>query len=360
MYKIHDMYKKIEIEKGIYKRCTITEKRNNQIPNLPSYAESFSKPFLELKSGERRGWWGMTDKDPSVMPPFIVEGTIGKCKTNIIIDSDVGVSVMSISFAQALALKIKKKKIPETLRGSAFRPFGLLVAGKARVRVNLLDSMMYVMEVWIVNITQPIILGSDFMKAAGIRTEFGNTTARLPGEICLSGGGMKLTPILPTAREVCVDTAKFIRPGRSCKFKINEWEQGNESTILWVRQVKGLVPRVMLNADKKASSIVLHNLTTRIKLLQERTAIAIWLPNGEISDEPGYVRICSPNYACWQNRIYENGIMLPENDITEMITLEEHKPSPKKILLRSGLKFLDKNDAEKEKKGPYQFVTSGG
>ena len=137
-----------------------------------------------LKPHERRGWWKDHPGDPTPHAPVMVSGAVFDHKCRIMLDTGANVSVMSESLARRLKLKI------DTDRRLEFLGFGeqnVMAKGVTGIKVTLGSAIVYFMDVWVTQgeMPVPLLLGTDFMKSAGVRLDLWQGKCQLPDEVSI-------------------------------------------------------------------------------------------------------------------------------------------------------------------------------
>ncbi|OWY97449.1 LOW QUALITY PROTEIN: hypothetical protein PHMEG_00032012 [Phytophthora megakarya] len=138
----------------------------------PDLTESEGSVELSLRPGQRYGWWEDHETDDS-HDVAMVFGAVNVERTKIILDSGASGSMISLNLARRFKLKIRGQGGVQSY-----------ITAMARVKITLGMNVVYVMNVWLANIGEglEVLLGMDFMYAAGIRLCMREGLVRMPDE----------------------------------------------------------------------------------------------------------------------------------------------------------------------------------
>ena len=166
--------KKVHIDKEIRKSCieeNINKKtcmnaypvrvEDNKNVTLPYFESStphseFDMHCTKLEPGERRGWWQDHDEKHLNVPQVQVRGSICNMRSTIMLDSGANVSVISQKMASLTKRKIKRKA---NLTIDGFGDHNSRAIGTTVIKVTL-NALAYVMEVWVCEMPDTLILGT--------------------------------------------------------------------------------------------------------------------------------------------------------------------------------------------------------
>ena len=139
---------------------------------------------LVLQPGERRGWWSKHRYDRRTRMTSTVLGSVDDRPAKILLDSGANVSILATSFARKLGL-LKHAHTNTNLQVQGISNEALQMAGKIKIKITLMQTIVYFYEVWISDhhAGVDLLLGVDFLMSAGIRLDLYSGRAILPDEI---------------------------------------------------------------------------------------------------------------------------------------------------------------------------------
>ena len=343
IYQVPELYKSVYNENCISSRRENTKEKeksenNKNKSNLASYDERTGS-FLELHKHERRGWWARTENEPPQYPQVTVKGAVCGYKTDMILDSGATVSIMSNELASILGIKPRKTKT--VLEVEAFGSHTFRALGKAKIKLTLGGYLAYLMDIWVIESQDPVILGTDFMKSAGVRLDFHNSCVKMPEEAEFDMENMDLnkgSSSMKGKEIVCVDKEHYIQPFQSVTIPLKA--PYDSSRELWVTRVNKMLPTILINDKGKPHSIRLTNVTSELKLLAPPRHIAVWASPEVLPGEWEYFRISSNRYQWYQLMIHEGtGPPKPERTNEWDHYKLPKKDSPTAVLTKKGIKF---------------------
>ncbi|OWZ00413.1 hypothetical protein PHMEG_00028398 [Phytophthora megakarya] len=126
-----------------------------------------TRPEFRLKRGERYGWWHDHEQEEN-RKIALVHGAVNNLWTDILVDSEALVSMVSLGLARRLKLKLKFGK---QISVSGLGGVPTSVTASAEVKITLGPRVVYGVDVWVANIGGGLddLLGMNFMFSAGVR-----------------------------------------------------------------------------------------------------------------------------------------------------------------------------------------------
>jgi hypothetical protein len=103
---------------------------------------------LELRPGERYGWREDHEAEDS-HEVAMVHGAVNNCRTRILLDTGVSVSMIGLDLARRLKLKLR---IRDPIRVSGLGGVPTYISASARIKITLGPRIVYVMSVYVANI----------------------------------------------------------------------------------------------------------------------------------------------------------------------------------------------------------------
>ncbi|KAJ8522520.1 hypothetical protein ON010_g17683 [Phytophthora cinnamomi] len=107
-------------------------------------------PEFRLDPGRRYGWWKEHNFD-DMKKMAMVHGAVKNHRTDILLDSGVYVSMMSLDLARRLKLRLKFCK---QLRVSGLGGVPTIITATAEVKITVGPRVVYIMELWVTNIAK--------------------------------------------------------------------------------------------------------------------------------------------------------------------------------------------------------------
>ena len=276
------------------------------------------KQAFELKPGERRGWWKDHDEILPHRATAMVYGAVCNHRTRILLDTGSTTSMISQSLARRLNLKLDYSK---RLKMRGIDDHVAFCEATAMVKITLVISVAYYTEVWVGNISSDldVLLGMNFMVAAGVRIHTSDGTIRLPDEATVKlvdPNEPDLTPSLFN-REVPIRAARDIRlnPGFATTIQVDFKGRDPSDTTIWLYRGLKWVTELFWHRGRNPEIRVVNIEDTPCSITRN-DVIACLTSASELPSHPGGVRRGSRRYDEWQSLIYENmcsfpGLVLP-------------------------------------------------
>jgi hypothetical protein len=135
---------------------------------------------LELRPGDRYGWWEDHEAEGS-HEVAMVHGAVNNCRTRILLATGASVSMIGLDLARRLKLKLR---IRDPIRVAGLGGVPTYIPASARIKITLGPRIVYVMSVYVANIGEgvEVLLGMNFMHAAGVRLSVREGLVQLPDE----------------------------------------------------------------------------------------------------------------------------------------------------------------------------------
>ncbi|EGZ06997.1 hypothetical protein PHYSODRAFT_529835, partial [Phytophthora sojae] len=297
-----------------------------------------------LQPGQRYGWW--EDHEPEESHAVAtVHGAVNDLRTRILLDT--GASGSMISLDHARRLKLKFRTLPEPIRVSGLGGAPTNITSYTRVKITLGFRVVYVMSVWLANIGEglEVLLGMNFMYAAGVRLSVQEILVQLPDEetivMCDGPRRDKMGLDLP----VTPDEGINLRPGEHAIVKVRYGQSIPQRDVVWAGRGDRWVTKMLYATKSWASSVKVVNISKQRVWIGNRTPVARIVEFGYFPRFGRFVRPGSKRYQEWQQLIYENTVS-PEAEAPEQEQIElewsrqppaierPHREWPTRILLR--------------------------
>ncbi|KAE9278462.1 hypothetical protein PR003_g28518 [Phytophthora rubi] len=252
-----------------------------------------------------------------------------------------------VSLNLARRLKLKLQMLPEPIKVSGLGGVPTYITASARVKITLGVRVVYVMNVWVTNIGEDVevLLGMNFMYAAGVRLSVREGLVQLPDEetILMSGGasrqhiGLDL-PVLSTR-------SLYLRPGEHAMVRIEYGQRNPQRDVVWAGRGDRWVTQVIYSAQSWATSVKVVNISEQMVWVDTRTPLVRIVEFGSFPHSGLFVRPGCHKYKEWQQLIYESTpspeMRKRERELDE-IRQEQEPPAvstpqyewPSKIMLR--------------------------
>ena len=326
-----------------------------------------------LNPGERRGWWSKHRYDKRTRMRAVVCGAVEDVDTRILLDTGANVSILSTRLARRLGL-LKYARKDQALNIQGIGDKKVSVEGQVEVKITLGLNIVYVYTVWISDHqdTSGLILGVDFLMAAGIRLDLYAGKARLPDEVCISLNNVRDVAENKAASRIMVSPTNtmMVSSGDTKYFRIRV-PKDMDQYELWVTRKPKWVPTIIKSKAGVPRYIKITNVSekeTDLQIIRAREPVGFWVEKNHIPLNLGYVREDSRKYKEWQVLAFEGmtgKIFQQRMDDEFDIWAAENPPLPDKpklpsspitgILKREVTKPNDK-DVEKDKCLPVEVL----
>ncbi|OWY94498.1 hypothetical protein PHMEG_00035744, partial [Phytophthora megakarya] len=221
------------------------------------------------------GWWSSQRFDRRVRMRALVRGAVNDVRTSILLDTGANVSIITTKLARRLRLD------PIQEDG---RQLEMSTTTQVKAKVTLGWNTVYEFVFWVMDHSagSVVVLGTEFMRPAGIRLDLFNATAKLPGE--------EMVPVVKSL-SADEDSAEGMHvtggPTKILQIPAGEW----------------------IELQKRKSSLGTHDvwgsrLTDRVVYCPTHLNVKAWVPRGFMPKQAGYVPIDSRKYEQWQVLTY--------------------------------------------------------
>ncbi|POM69281.1 Hypothetical protein PHPALM_14449 [Phytophthora palmivora] len=205
-------------------------------------------------------------------------------------------------------LKLKFQMFPDPIKVSGLGGAQTYITATAMVKITLGMRVVYVMKVWLTNIGEDleVLLGMDFMYAAGVRLCVREGFVQLPDEeaIMMCGGpdrdhtGLDL-PVRP-------ERDAYLQPGEHAIVKIRYGQSNPQREVVWAGRGVRWVTQVIYATKSWAVAVKVVNISQSMLWIGTDLSVARIVECGHFPRAGRYVRPGSPRYKEWQQLIYEN------------------------------------------------------
>ncbi|GMF46704.1 unnamed protein product [Phytophthora fragariaefolia] len=190
-----------------------------------------------VKTGERPGWQSPRRENPDGNEFCSECHKFGHKPENcwkgiILLDTGASVSMISLDLARMLKLK---RRMQDPIRVSGLGGVPTYISASARIKIALGPRIVYVMTVYVANLGEglEVLLGMNFMYAAGVRLSLREGLNQLPDEetVVMCGNptrdrpGLDL-PVFPE-RSLCLP------PGEHAIVKIRYGQSNPQREVVW-------------------------------------------------------------------------------------------------------------------------------
>jgi hypothetical protein len=299
---------------------------------------------LELRPGERYGWWEDHEAEDS-HEVAMVHGAVNNCRTRILLDTGASVSMIGLDLARRLKLKLRMR---DPIRVSGLGGVPTYISASVRIKITLGPRIVYVMSVYVANIDEgvEVLLGMNFMHAAGVRLSVREGLVQLPDEETVMMYGDQVHEHLGLDLPVCPGRTLYLQPGEHAIVKIRYGQSNPQREVVWAGRGDRWVTGVIDAAKSWAIAVKVVNVSSKMVWIDSRTAVARIVEFGCFPSAGRYVRPGSLKYNEWQQLIFESVPsfkMRRRAEELERIRRESEPPSvprpeyewPTKLLLRS-------------------------
>ncbi|OWZ04990.1 hypothetical protein PHMEG_00023004 [Phytophthora megakarya] len=175
------------------------------------------------------------------------------------------------------------------------------ITALVRVKITLGMNVVYVVNVWLANIGEGLVvlLGMDFMYAAGVRLFMREGLVRLPDEevvVMCSGPNRERVrlnfPVHP-------DQTLYLQPGEHAIVRVRYGQTNPQWDVVWAG-------RVIYATKSWAAAVKVVNISQSRLLLSTGTAVARIVEFGHFPQAGRFVRPGRQRYKEWQQVNYEN------------------------------------------------------
>ncbi|OWZ14402.1 LOW QUALITY PROTEIN: hypothetical protein PHMEG_00012127 [Phytophthora megakarya] len=234
------------------------------------------RPEFRLRRGERYGWWHAHEQEES-RKIALVHGAVNNFRTDILLDSGASVSMVSLGLARRLKLKLKYGK---QISVSGLGGVPTNITASAEVKITLEPRVVYVVDVWVVNIGLDVLLGMNFMFSAGVRLCVKEGLVQLPDEetVLLSGRGLSHVKH-GMAHGIRPKYTMYLQPGECRTIRLPAFRKLMRPSTIWAGRGDRWVTQV-LYAWKVPAAIKVVNISDRIVTIDWRTEVAHVVENG--------------------------------------------------------------------------------
>ncbi|GMG16107.1 unnamed protein product [Phytophthora fragariaefolia] len=223
------------------------------------------------KSGSAVKLVSPLDGDPERAGLKRSQGLCVLVRTKIVLDIGTAVSTTSLDLASRLKLKLRMR--------DPIRVFGLggvptYISASASIKITLGPRIVYFMTVYVANIGEglEVLLGMNFMYAAGVRLSLRDGLIQLP------------------------DEETVIRYGQS----------NPRREVVWAGRADRWVTQIIYGAKSWAVAVKVENISPRMVWIDTGTAVARIVEFGCFPSAGRWVRPGRLKYNEWQQLIYES------------------------------------------------------
>jgi predicted aspartyl protease len=116
---------------------------------------------LELRPGERYGWWEEHESEGSHKVDM-VHRTVNTCRTRILLDTEASVSMIGLDLARRFKLKLRMR---DPIRVSGLGGVPTHISASARIKITIGPRIVYIMSVYVASVGEgvEVLLGMNFM-----------------------------------------------------------------------------------------------------------------------------------------------------------------------------------------------------
>ena len=274
------------------------------VPQERDDASEENSTVFALKPGERRGWWTAQDLDRETNLIAMVRGAVCNHRVNILLDSGSSVSLLSSDLARRLDLE---QTHDQKLRINGIGGTVTYVTARTHIKITLGLQVVYFTDIWVGNIGEDLdcLLGTDFMRAAGVRLSIADGSLRLPDEEHIPLLKDFHTPETFNCEiPVCVSEPVMLESGEAVRVPVKYGTQDPANFELWLYRTDQWVT-ALEGVSERSWKVRVVNISTRVAHLHHRTTIASLVQKGGCPAWKRCVRIGTPRYAEWQALIYE-------------------------------------------------------
>jgi hypothetical protein len=191
-----------------------------------------------------------------------------------------------------------------------------------------------------------VLLGMNFMHAAGVMLSFPEGLVQLPDKETVMMYGDQIHEHLGLDLPVCPGRTLYLQPGEHAIVKIRYGQSNPQREVVWAGRGDRWVTEVLYATKSWAIAVKVVNVSSKMVWIDSRTAVARIVEFGCFPSAGRYVRPGSLKYNEWQQLIFESVPsfkMRRRAEELERIRRESEPPSvprpeyewPTKLLLRS-------------------------
>ena len=270
--------------------------------------ENVKRSSVQLLPHEKRGWWSSHQYDRRMRLRTTIMGAVNNVRTPILMDTGANVSIISESFARKLGLTTKANA-DQRISIQGIGKERMTITKQSQIKVTLGWQLSYTFTVWIGDHHggANLILGTDFMMPAGVRLDLYKKRISLPDEVAIPIAHKESENDEVLAHRVAVAPIRclMVDPSESAIFKIMRQAKTPDS-VLWVREVGGLLPTILRDRRGQPKFIRVTNPTKKIKWLSAHSKVGEWVSFNHLPWDEGFVRESSRRYKDWQILITEH------------------------------------------------------
>ncbi|KAE9274998.1 hypothetical protein PR003_g29454, partial [Phytophthora rubi] len=299
---------------------------------------------MELGPGQRYGWWSDHEQEDS-REVASVHGAVNDLRVQILLDTGASESMVSLNLARRLKLKLQM--LPEPIKVSGLGGVPTYITASAKVKITLGVRVVYVMNVWVTNIAEDVevLLGMNFMYAAGVRLSVREGLIQLPDEETILMCGVMSRQHLGLDLPVLANKSLYLRPGEHAIVRIEYGQSNPQREVVWAERGDRWVTQIIYAARSWASAIKVVNISEQVVWIDTRTPLARIVEFGSFPHSGRFVCPGCRKYKEWQQLIYQSTpspeMRRRERELEEL-EREQESPSvttpqyewPSKIMLR--------------------------
>ncbi|KAE8963777.1 hypothetical protein PR001_g29266 [Phytophthora rubi] len=213
-----------------------------------------------------------------------------------------------VSLNLARRLKLKLQMLPEPIKVSGLGGVPTYITASAKVKITLGVRVVYVMNVWVTNIGEDVevLLGMNFMYAAGVRLSVREGLIQLPDEETILMCGVMPRQHLGLDLPVLSKKSLYLRPGEHAVVHIEYGQSNPQREVVWAGRGDRWVTQIIYAARSWATAVKVVNISEQIVWIDTRTPLARIVEFGSFPHSGRFVRPGCRKYKEWQQLIYES------------------------------------------------------
>ncbi|GMF17877.1 unnamed protein product [Phytophthora lilii] len=228
---------------------------------------------FRLSPGERYGWWEDHESDDG-RKVATVHGAVNNRRTEILLDTVVSLSMISLDLARRLKLRLNFCK---QLRVAGLGGVPTIISARTEVKITLGPRVVYILELWVGNIGEglDVLLGMNFMYSAGVRLCAREGMVQLPDEetVLLSGRGLSQRrqglDLPVTAHE-----SLYLRPGEHAIIRIQYGQSNPQREVVWAGRGDRWMTQIIYAVKSWPVAVKVVNISPRNVWIDTRTPVA--------------------------------------------------------------------------------------